>query len=73
MAKGIAITGSRENMESKTINIKETIFLKGTDEKEIIDTIKKSKEQEINRLQWTTHVPGKKYHWMYCKTFHAQL
>lgn len=57
LAKGIAMTGSRENVESKSIHFKQTIFLKGTDENQIADTLKnlRSKKISLDILQNLSH------------------
>ena len=46
MAREIAKTGSRDDVESKDIYVKESMFIRGTDEKEIIDTVKNLKSKK---------------------------
>ena len=43
LAKKIPKTGNKNNVEGKTIKVANSMFLKGTDEKEIIDIVNNCK------------------------------
>ena len=52
LAEEFTKTGSINDVLSKNVNINESMFVKGTDEKEIIEIVKTFKSKKVHRLEW---------------------